>query len=57
MMHYERVRADLAQAKRTLKTALGSEMDSETERAALEDVERQIEGDASSRLFFHPLEK
>lgn len=38
MMHYERIRADLAQAKRTLKTALRSEMDSETERAALEEA-------------------
>ena len=38
MMHYERVRTDLAQAKTTLKVALKSELGSETERTALEEA-------------------
>ena len=36
MMHYERVRTDLA--KTTLKVALKSELGSETERTALEEA-------------------
>lgn len=38
MMHYERVRTDLVQAERTIKTALQSEMDSEAEKTALEEA-------------------
>ena len=37
-MHYERVRADLAQANRTIKTALESKLDSDAEKAALEEA-------------------
>ena len=38
MMHYERVRTDLSQAEKTIKTALRSTVDSETEKAALEEA-------------------
>lgn len=38
MMHYEQVRVDLAQAKRTIKSALRSELDSDAEKAALEEA-------------------
>lgn len=38
MMHYERVRVDLAQAERTIKTALKSTIDSEAEKAALKEA-------------------
>lgn len=36
MMRYERIRVDLAQAERTIKTALQSEM--EAEKTALEEA-------------------
>lgn len=38
MMHYERVRTDLSQAERTIKTALSSTVDSEAEKMALEEA-------------------
>ena len=38
MMHYERVRTDLSQAERTIKTALRSTVDSEAEKMALEEA-------------------
>lgn len=38
MMHYERVRVDLAQAERTIKIALKSTIDSEAEKAALKEA-------------------
>ena len=38
MMYYERVRTDLSQAERTIKTALRSTADSETEKTALEEA-------------------
>ena len=38
MMHYERVKNDLSQAERTIKTALRSTVDSELEKEALEDA-------------------
>lgn len=38
MMHYERVRTDLSQAERTIKTALRSTVDSEPEKTALEEA-------------------
>ena len=38
MMHYERVRTDLSQAEKTIKTALRFTIDSETEKAALEEA-------------------
>lgn len=38
MMHYERVRTDLSQAERTIKTALRSTVDSETEKTELEEA-------------------
>ena len=37
MLHYERVNADLAQAEKTIQLALKSDVDSETERTALEE--------------------
>ncbi len=36
-MHYERVRRDLQQAERTISMALRSNIDSETEKRALEE--------------------
>lgn len=36
-MHYERVRSDLQQAERTISMALRSNIDSETEKKALEE--------------------
>lgn len=36
MLHYERVHSDLEQAEKTIKLALKSAVDSETERTALE---------------------
>ncbi len=36
-MHYERVRRDLQQAERTIVMALRSNIDSETEKRALEE--------------------
>lgn len=38
MMHYERVNTDLTQAKKTLKAALKSTADSETEKTALQEA-------------------
>ena len=37
-MHYERVRSDLQQAERTISMALRSNIDSETEKKALEEA-------------------
>lgn len=37
-MHYERVRSDLQQAERTISMALRSNIDSETEKRALEEA-------------------
>lgn len=37
MMHYERVHSDLEQVEKTIKLALKSAADSETERMALEE--------------------
>ncbi len=37
-MHYERVRRDLQQAERTISMALRSNIDSETEKRALEEA-------------------
>lgn len=37
MMHYERVNTDLTQAEKTLKAALKSTVDSETEKTALQE--------------------
>lgn len=36
-MHYERVRSDLQQAERTINMALRANIDSETEKKALEE--------------------
>ena len=38
MMHYERVRTDLSQAERTIKTALRSTIDTELEKMALKEA-------------------
>lgn len=38
MMHYGRVRSDLQQAERTISMALRSNIDSETEKRALEEA-------------------
>lgn len=37
-MHYERVRSDLKQTERTISMALRSNIDSETEKKALEEA-------------------
>ena len=37
-MHYERVRSDLQQTERTISMALRSNIDSETEKRALEEA-------------------
>ena len=37
-MHYERVRSDLQQTERTISMALRSNIDSETEKKALEEA-------------------
>ena len=37
-MHYERVRSDLQQAERTISMAVRSNIDSETEKRALEEA-------------------
>ena len=37
-MHYERVRSDLQQAERTISMAMRSNIDSETEKRALEEA-------------------
>ena len=37
-MHYERVRSDLQQADRTISMALRTNIDSETEKRALEEA-------------------
>ena len=37
-MHYERVRIDLQQTERTIRMALRSNIDSETEKKALEEA-------------------
>ena len=42
-MHYERVRSDLQQAERTISMALRSNIDSETEKRALEESDRKSE--------------
>ena len=38
MMNYARVRTDLSQAERTIKTALRSTVDSEAEKTALKEA-------------------
>ena len=52
-MHYERVRSDLQQAERTISMALRSNIDSETEKRALEEALKLVQQATERDLLAH----